>query len=83
MRPILQNTESARYLIGVNDEKDLSHDPDIAAFRTEKQLSGAKAGELGGKTISWDEIMKKCKKLAAENDDSVDDPYSPLHMRQY
>jgi len=38
------NLNNAKLLIGVKDAKDLSHDPDVAAFRNDKQLaSGRKA----------------------------------------
>jgi hypothetical protein len=82
LKPMLLNTANAKFLISVKDEQDESHDPDIAAFRTDKQLSSAKAN-VGGTTITWAKIMEKCKKLAAESEDEEDSDYSPLHFRKY
>jgi hypothetical protein len=82
VRPLMLNAANSRFLIGVKDAKDLSHDPDIAAFRSDQQLATSK-GKLGGKTVSWDEIMKRCRKLAAEADDDDESDYQPLKMRKY
>lgn len=82
LKPMLINTETAQFLTGVKDKRDLSHDPDIAAFRTEKQLAAGKK-DLGGSTTTWAKIMEKCKKLAAEADDEEESDYTPRHFRKY
>jgi hypothetical protein len=82
LSPMLVNCETAKFLSGVKDERDLSHDPDVAAFRTDKQLAAGKKA-LGGSTVTWAKIMEKCRKLAAEAEEEEDDSYSPLHFRKY
>jgi hypothetical protein len=82
VKPILLNAASARFLSGVKDDKDLSHDPDVAAFRSDKQLADNKTA-LGGSTTTWDKVLEKCKQLAAEAEDEEDSDYSPLHFRKY
>lgn len=80
--PPMLNTATAKFLIDVSDKRDKSHDPDIAAFRNDKQLGEGK-DELGGKTITWEKVMERCRKLAAENDDSAESDYRPKRHRQY
>jgi hypothetical protein len=76
------STASAKFLIDVSDKRDKSHDPDIAAFRSDKQL-GESRDELGGEKITWEKVMERCRKLAAENVDEVESDYRPKRHRQY
>ena len=68
---------TAKFLIGVKDEKDRSHDPDVAAFRNDQLLAEGKKA-LGGETITWDKLLAKCKKLAAAHEEDDGDSYVPI-----
>jgi hypothetical protein len=76
------NVNSAKLLIEVRDTDDFSHDPDVAAFRSDKALAAGKK-TAGGKSITWDDLLAKVTKLAAETDDTRESTYQPKHHRQY
>jgi len=82
MSALMTNAETAHFLTGVKDKHDYSHDPDVAAFRGDKDRAAAKK-DLGGTTTTWDKIIEKCKRLAADTDDEEESDYSPLHFRKY
>jgi hypothetical protein len=69
LNAMMVSASNAKFLVGVKDKTDRSHDPDVAAFRTDKQVADNKKG-LGGEAIGWDKLLARCKKLVAEADDS-------------
>ncbi|MDQ3022773.1 MAG: hypothetical protein M3R04_00075 [bacterium] len=75
------SVNNAKLLVGATDKDDLSHDPDVAAFRSDKQLAAGRKS-AGGQAISWDKLLEKCRKLAAETDDTRESTYQPKNHRR-
>ena len=72
--------ENAFCLYGVKGDTKAAHEPFVAAFARR-----AKAEELqktlGGELCAWDDVFKKCTKLAAESKDGEHHPYQKLKLR--
>jgi len=71
--------DKAVFLYGVEGDEKQSREPYVAAFGTRSEAEDAKK-DLGGEILGWDEVFKRCKKLAADWEPEHEDPYQPLRQ---
>jgi hypothetical protein len=84
MEPRFIAAARATYRVDINEGEDEEHAraPLVAAFPNEK-LAASDGKALGGKLSDWDDLLKRCKKLAAEEEDQGGrSRYRPLRHRR-
>jgi len=74
------NLAKATYLYDAEGDYEKSEEPHVYAFATEKQAEEAKE-DLGGEVVSFEEAMKRIKKLTDDYEEDLELPYTPLRRR--
>jgi hypothetical protein len=76
------NLEKAVYLYDADGDYEKSEEPHVYAFATKKQAEEAE-DELGGEVLTFDEAIKRIKKLTDEYEQDLQLHYSPLKKRKH
>jgi len=71
--------DKAVFLYGVRGDEKQAREPYVAGFATHSEAEDAKK-QMGGEILSWDEVFKRCKKLAADWEPKQDEHYQELHQ---
>lgn len=79
--PVMLKASTATYLYGTSGDEEATAKPFILAFGSKKAAESARK-IAGGELLSWDDVLAKCQKLAAEYEPpKPEDGYTPLKKR--